>query len=834
MTPLRRVFLFLLLVGSSTPVWAQNLIHNPGFEEGLTPWLTWGGASLSQTSDVKHSGSFSARVSKRTEIWQGTVQSLMGRLVPGTSYRVSAWVRAGGDKQQTIDLIVVQTDDDGEIYTNITKSLAFPDRWVQITDVLRYSENGPVTRLDFFIQGPEPGVDFYVDDVEILAFPADWQTEADQRIDQLRKRDVKVTVTDNTGKPVNGATVTLKQQSRDFPIGMALGFDAFDTEPNYREYVIGRFNWIVHENEAKWYSNEWARDEVTYHKGDAILNFAVANGIEMRGHNIFWAPEEWQPSWVPGLSDEELAIETNDRLESVVAHFKGSFRHWDVNNEMLHGSFFQDRLGADIRKWMFERTREIDPDVKLFVNDYNIISSGEADSYVRQIQGFLDQGFPIDGIGVQGHFTHVDPWVVLTRLDKVAQFDLPVWVTEFDVVQVDPNDRADELETFFRTAYSHPSVEGILMWGFWAGSHWKGPNAALVDLDWTINAAGQRFDDLMAEWTSNEARMTNGSGISRARVFHGGYEIEINLPNYPTTQLTAQVDPGSSELKVNVKLDFDVIQDFTINAGHTGAWYNPATSGQGLLIDIERENQYMFASWFTFTDAASAHPFEQRWLTAQGNYTGNTTELDVYETLGGQFDDPHAVTTTLIGNVNLSFSDCKQGQLTYNFDDEGLQGSFPLQRAIPGSGNICEGLSGSTTQAVDINAGMDGSWYDPITAGQGFFIDAHPDPMGGNFIFVAWFTYGDDTASGQRWLTAQGSFEDSLAEIDVFETTGGSFDDPRVVNTENVGTMTIDFTDCSNALLTYSLTDSGAEGDIAITRVVPGAEALCEELNGAE
>ncbi len=95
-------------------------------------------------------------------------------------------------------------------------------------------------------------------------------------------------------------------------------------------------------------------------------------------------------------------------------------------------------------------------------------------------------------------------------------------------------------------------------------------------------------------------------------------------------------------------------------------------------------------------------------------------------------------------------------------------------------------------------------------------------------MFLAWFTYGEDTASGQRWLTAQGSFEGSIAELDVFETTGGSFDDPQTPSTTNVRTMSLDFTDCSSALLTYSLTDNGAEGDIAITRVIPGGQALCE------
>jgi hypothetical protein len=135
---------------------------------------------------------------------------------------------------------------------------------------------------------------------------------------------------------------------------------------------------------------------------------------------------------------------------------------------------------------------------------------------------------------------------------------------------------------------------------------------------------------------------------------------------------------------------------------------------------------------------------------------------------------------------------------------------------------------------VDINAGMDGAWFDPNTSGQGFFIDAHTDPEGGNFIFVSWFTYGEETASGQRWLTAQGGFEGSTTEIDVYETIGGSFDDPEPVSRTKVGTMSLDFTDCSNATLSYSLPADSAEGDIAITRVIPAGQALCEEFAGAE
>ena len=137
-------------------------------------------------------------------------------------------------------------------------------------------------------------------------------------------------------------------------------------------------------------------------------------------------------------------------------------------------------------------------------------------------------------------------------------------------------------------------------------------------------------------------------------------------------------------------------------------------------------------------------------------------------------------------------------------------------------------------QTVDINPGMDGAWYEPDTAGQGFFMDVHMDNEGEKFIFVSWFTYGDKTASGQRWLTAQGNFEGSAAEIDIFETTGGSFDDPEAVDTVKVGTMNIDLVDCETAELIYVLDAEGLSGSANLIRVVPGSQALCEDVAGLD
>ena len=54
-----------------------------------------------------------------------------------------------------------------------------------------------------------------------------------------------------------------------------------------------------------------------------------------------------------------------------------SIEHWDVNNEQLHGFFFELASGDPwILSYMFNGVRARDADVTLFLNDYNIVNLG--------------------------------------------------------------------------------------------------------------------------------------------------------------------------------------------------------------------------------------------------------------------------------------------------------------------------------------------------------------------------------------------------------------------------------------------------------------------------
>jgi hypothetical protein len=78
---------------------APNLIENPSFEQGLSPWTTFDDNGVLPLLNVSpahaHSGLYSGWVSDRTQPFQGTVQDLSHAIVPGHTYSMIAWAMVG-------------------------------------------------------------------------------------------------------------------------------------------------------------------------------------------------------------------------------------------------------------------------------------------------------------------------------------------------------------------------------------------------------------------------------------------------------------------------------------------------------------------------------------------------------------------------------------------------------------------------------------------------------------------------------------------------------------------------------------------------------------------
>ncbi|MDX1568881.1 MAG: hypothetical protein R3200_00230 [Xanthomonadales bacterium] len=133
-----------------------------------------------------------------------------------------------------------------------------------------------------------------------------------------------------------------------------------------------------------------------------------------------------------------------------------------------------------------------------------------------------------------------------------------------------------------------------------------------------------------------------------------------------------------------VTAELDEAPLFRINSSLNGGWFNPATPGQGLMIDVLDDDQ-MFVAWFTFEEmAAKIGAPEHRWLTAQGGWDENRADLGLTLTTGGVFDAPEPVENAPVGTLELIFEHCNRGEAVYRFSDGNPpDGTFPIQRLVP-------------------------------------------------------------------------------------------------------------------------------------------------------
>lgn len=265
--------------------------------------------------------------------------------------------------------------------------------------------------------------------------------------------------------------------------------------------------------------------------------------------------------------------------------------------------------------------------------------------------------------------------------------------------------------------------------------------------------------------------------------------------------------------------------------GLTGSWFKPATSGQGVEVEIFPDlsspgHGYTQVSWFTY-DATAGGADHQRWYTASGPVvTGPASAtLTIYQNASGNFDALPVTAATAVGTAVLSFDTCTSGRFSYAFTDgSGRAGSIPLTR-------LTQNMTCSTTSArpTDADFAFSGNWLDPATSGQGVTLEVNP---ASSTAFVAWYTYAPNAAgtgpSGERWYTGQGAFAAGARAIPLtfYQTTGGMFDTPTPPGQTSVvvGTGTLTFQSCTSATLAFTFTggsSSGASGSIALSRIGP-------------
>ncbi|KAK1300286.1 hypothetical protein QJS10_CPB13g00522 [Acorus calamus] len=440
----------------------------------------------------------------------------------GNHYTFSAWVQI--NEGNAAVKAIFKTKDG---YTHVGAVVAESGCWSMIKGGLTAYSSSPG---ELYFESKNTSVDIWVDSISLQPFTKDqWRAHQMESTDKARKRTTRLHAVNKQGNPLANATVFVKQTRPGFPFGCAIGKSIIDNRA-YQSWFASRFKVTVFENEMKWYSTENVPGKEDYSLADAMVAFAKQHGISIRGHNILWDDPKYQLGWVRALPADQLRQAVERRITSVVSRYAGQVIGWDVMNENLHFSFFEDHLGWNASALSFQRAHQLDPKTPLFMNDYNTIEEPrDWDSVpakylkkLREIQS-LNRGVPIS-IGLEGHFNVPNIPYMRASIDILAATGLPIWLTEVDIAKI-PN-QARYLEEVLREGYAHSSVQGIVMWAGW---HAEGcDRICLTDNNFKNLPTGDVVDKLINEWKIHPIRgVTDMDGFFEATLFHGDYDVLI-------------------------------------------------------------------------------------------------------------------------------------------------------------------------------------------------------------------------------------------------------------------------------------------------------------------
>lgn len=313
---------------------------------------------------------------------------------------------------------------------------------------------------------------------------------------------------------------TLRQAAaaRQVTIGAA-AFSRHLVEPDYANVLGSEFSQLQPENEMKFAVLHPAPDRYDFSGGDALVDFAKAHKMAVRGHTLVWHRQV--PLWISTQSPTpaRLADILRAHINNVTQHYAGKVYAWDVVNEAfnddgsMRSTVWYDQpgigfagMGAAYVEQTFRWTRAADPQARLFYNDYDAEPiNPKSNAIYAMAKDFKARGVPLDGIGFQLHvdLRFANPATLASfteNLKRFAALGLEIHFTEIDIRLTDhaPASLAAQARLYgdiTRICLGQPACKLLQTWGFtdkysWVPGFYPGMDSALLwDADYNKKPA---------------------------------------------------------------------------------------------------------------------------------------------------------------------------------------------------------------------------------------------------------------------------------------------------------------------------------------------------------
>lgn len=361
---------------------------------------------------------------------------------------------------------------------------------------------------------------------------------------------------------IDGSNLSLTEIYKDyFPIGGAVAVASWaskKTLDTHQDLIKKHLSSLTAENAMKPDYLQPREGVFNFREADRMVDFAKANGMKVRGHTLVWHGQT--PEWFFRTEDGILVYEdvfeggkrvdrnfkeeliTNEfrelvqqrmenHIEEVMTHFGDDIYAWDVVNEAVsddwtvthrHDSPWYRIFGDDFMKIAFEKAHEVNPNAKLFYNDYNAEMVYKRSRIRDMLKSLIDDGVPIHGMGIQAHWGVNGPDIseIEDALKMYAELGIEIHITEMDVSIKDlrkeqlPNwqelqaERYSDIFRLFKK-YSHV-ITNVTLWGIADDATWLGEDAKPFLFDenqnpkpsfWAVVDPDKPWYENMAEYT---------------------------------------------------------------------------------------------------------------------------------------------------------------------------------------------------------------------------------------------------------------------------------------------------------------------------------------------
>ncbi|PIN10216.1 Endo-1,4-beta-xylanase [Handroanthus impetiginosus] len=550
------------------PQYGGGLVANPNFDSGLDEWNIFGSGKIA-SKQSKSGNNYMVAYDRSLE---SDSFSFFFYLQKDLLYTFSAWLQLDRGSEVVSAFLQIPNGQSIIIGSVVAKSGC----WSMLKGGFTIPEN---MRAQIFLSSKNTGTEIWIDNVSLKPFTkTEWQEQQNKSIDRVRKRKIRIHVNRRDGQKLQGAKIIINQTRPQFLLGCS-STEFIISNTAYQDWFTSRFPVTTFNNEMKWYYTEVLPGQENYTVPDAMVSFFKKHRISIRGHTILWDSANLTQYWVKLLPPREIFYAAMRRMGSVVSRYLGDVIAWDVMNENIHNTFYEDIIGPNASAMFYQIARAMDLKTPLFLNEYNtlefpldktVIPSRYAEK-IRETKAFPGNEDMVIRIGLQGHFLR-KPNISHMRatLDVLGATNMPIWLTELDTKR-GPT-QAAQLEDVIREAFSHPAVEGIIVWGGWKPTACSErcltdknydvlprgcAEMCLTDDNFKNLPAGDVVDKLLKEWkTTNLTGITNEDGVFEQKVFLGEYTFKCSHPQIParTLERTFNVTNGKGPLEIWVAL----------------------------------------------------------------------------------------------------------------------------------------------------------------------------------------------------------------------------------------------------------------------------------------